>query len=97
VRQLLLLLRPANEFAPRKNRSAQRAPGADEYSGVGAGASWQHHYLLEDAPDHGFAYTAIHFVGDAVLLAHCAGGITTKTMLDRLRVRRIPLAKFYGK
>lgn len=61
------------------------------------GSTWEHHLLLEDAPDHGFCYTAIHFVEDAVLLAYCAGGVTTGTVLDRIRVRRIPLTKIYGK
>ena len=62
----------------------------------GNGSTWHHHFLLEDAPDHGFCYTAIHFVDDAVLLAYCAGGVTTGTVLDRIRMRRIPLAQIYG-
>ena len=60
------------------------------------GRTWHHHFLLEDAPDHGFCYTAIYFVEDAVLLAYCAGGVTTGTVLDRIRMRRIPLAQIYG-
>ena len=60
------------------------------------GHLWEHHLLLEDAADHGFCYTAIHFVEDAVLLAYCAGGVTTGTVLDRLRVRRIPFSQIYG-
>lgn len=59
------------------------------------GITWRHHTLLEDAPDHGFCYTAIHFTEDAVLLAYCAGGVSTGTVLDRLRMRRIPLSELY--
>ena len=47
--------------------------------------------LLEKSPTHGYCYTAIHFTDDAVLLAYCAGGASTKMVLDRLRVRRISL------
>jgi hypothetical protein len=59
------------------------------------GKTWKHHKILEDAPDHGFCYTAIHFAGDAVLLAYCAGGATTKLVLDRQRMRRITVADLY--
>ena len=60
------------------------------------GRTWQHHKLIEDAPDHGFCYTAIHFVADAVLLAYCAGGAETRGLLNRLRIRRIPLEELRG-
>jgi hypothetical protein len=60
------------------------------------GSTFEQYYLLEDAPDHGFCYTAIHFGDDAVLLAYCAGGVTTGSVLDRLRMRRISLAELYG-
>jgi hypothetical protein len=59
------------------------------------GSTWRQHYLLEDALDHGFCYTAIHFAEDAVLLAYCAGGATTGSVLDRLRMRRIALSELY--
>jgi sialidase-1 len=66
------------------------------------GKTWKHYKLLEDAPDHGFCYIAIHFTApgsadDAVLLAYCAGGASTKLVLDRLRMRRITLDALYGK
>jgi sialidase-1 len=60
------------------------------------GQSWHHHISLEDAADHGFCYTAIHFVEDAVLLAYCAGGVTTGTVLDRQRLIRIPIEQLYS-
>lgn len=59
------------------------------------GKTWKRHKLLEDAPDHGYCYIAIHFTGDAVLLAYCAGGKSTKMVLDMLRVRRISLEELY--
>lgn len=59
------------------------------------GATWQHHYLMEDAMEHGFCYTAIHFVDDAVLFAYCAGGPSPQSCLLRLRLRRIPLEELY--
>lgn len=59
------------------------------------GRTWKHHKLLETSPDHGFCYIAIHFEGDAVLLAYCSGGKTTKMVLDRVRMRRIDLKDLY--
>jgi hypothetical protein len=60
------------------------------------GKTWRHHQMLEKAPDHGFCYTAIHFTDDdAVLLAYCAGGASTKLVLDRLRMRRITVESLY--
>ena len=53
------------------------------------GATWSLGRLLEDSPAHGFCYTAIHFVEDAVLLAYCAGGSETAGILNRLRLRRV--------
>lgn len=60
------------------------------------GISWGHHRLLEDAPDHGFCYPAIHFTDDAVLLSYNAGGASSRDCLDTQRVRRIPLDDLYG-
>ena len=54
------------------------------------GVTWFDGKLLEDSPDHGFCYTAIHFVEDAVLLAYCAGRSDTG-ILNSLRLKRVPL------
>ena len=59
------------------------------------GKTWKKHKLIEDSPDHGFCYIAIHFTKEAALLAYCAGGESTKMVLDRLRVRRIALPELY--
>ena len=53
------------------------------------GRTWEHHRLLEDAPDHGFCYTAIHPADDAILLAYCCGGGDKSAVLQDLRVRRV--------
>jgi hypothetical protein len=60
------------------------------------GQTWQHHKLLEKAPDHGFCYPALHFTGEAVLLSYNAGGASSRNPLDTQRVRRIPLQEMYA-
>lgn len=37
------------------------------------GKTWTNRKSIEDAPDGWYCYTAIEFVGDRVLLGHCAG------------------------
>jgi len=54
------------------------------------GATWHGHRVLEDAPDHGFCYIAMHFTADALLLAYCCGGGDESAVLQDLRIRRIP-------
>jgi hypothetical protein len=54
------------------------------------GKTWPQRKLLEDAPNGWFCYTAIHFTGDAVLLAYCAGDSKVGG-LNRLRIRRVGL------
>lgn len=51
-----------------------------------AGKTWGETFIIEDDPDRGFCYTAIHFVGDRVLLAYCAGGTEDKNRLSRTRI-----------
>ncbi len=55
------------------------------------GKTWKNHFLLEDNPNHGYCYTAIHFVGDAILFAYCAGGPSPEICLQSLRIRRLSL------
>ena len=53
------------------------------------GVTWSH-YVIEDSPIHGFAYTAIYFNGDDLLLAYCCGGTDTcSCMLQDLKIRVI--------
>lgn len=55
-----------------------------------AGLTWPIRKPLEDDPNGWYCYTAMHFVGDSVLLAYCAGDPQVGG-LNRLRVRRIAL------
>ncbi len=59
------------------------------------GKRWGHSRIIESEPDHGYCYTALHFTEDAVLLAYCCGGGMQSTVLQDLRIRRIPLQWFY--
>jgi hypothetical protein len=54
------------------------------------GKSWPRCKLLEKDPDGWYCYTAIHFVGDAVLLGYCAGDSHVGA-LSRLRLRRVSM------
>ena len=56
------------------------------------GRTWADMTVLEDDPDHGYCYCAIHFTKDAVLLGYCAGGPEDGCCLSKLRVRKIPLS-----
>lgn len=47
--------------------------------------------VLEDDPESGYCYIALHFTEDALLLAYCAGGAEDKVCLNRLRIRKIGL------
>lgn len=55
------------------------------------GKTWKNHFVLEDNPDHGYCYTAIHFIDDAVLFGYCAGGPAPEICLQSLRIRRLTL------
>jgi len=56
------------------------------------GATWGTPKLLEGDPDGWYCYTAIHFVGDDVLFAYCAGDSAKKTYLNVQRIRKTSLA-----
>jgi hypothetical protein len=60
------------------------------------GKTWSSPRLLEDDPDRGFCYVAIHFTDDAVLLAYCCGqGGKGRAVLQDLCVRRVPYEWLY--
>jgi sialidase-1 len=90
------------DVPPAAKESWGRTPLASAISDDD-GATWKHHRLLEDDPESGYCYTAIHFVDDrlvddkGVLLGYCAGGKATGGILNLLRVRQIDLSWFYGK
>lgn len=51
------------------------------------GKTWQDHAVLENAPDHGYGYSAMFFNGDDLLLAYCCGGPGCTSMLQDLKIR----------
>lgn len=55
------------------------------------GRTWSKGRVIESDPQRGFCYTAIHFAGDAVLLAYCCGGGGKSGVLQDLCVRRVDL------
>ena len=59
------------------------------------GKTWGHAKLIEKDPSRGFCYTAIHFAGDAVLLAYCCGGGKKGAVLQDACIRRISLKWLY--
>ena len=71
-------------FPPKKRNPLVAAISSD------GGKTWPHRKLIESDPDGLYHYTAIHFVGDAVLLGYCAGDSKVGA-LNRLRIRRISL------
>jgi Neuraminidase (sialidase) len=59
------------------------------------GRTWGQKRLLESDDDGEFAYIAVHYVGDSVLLGYSAGQ-TGKGHLGSLRIRRVALAWLQG-
>jgi sialidase-1 len=59
------------------------------------GKTWGHMKTLEDDTDGWYCYTAIHFVGNDVLLGNCAGSRSKKTELSVLNVTKIDLDWVY--
>ena len=49
---------------------------------------------IENDPESGYCYTAIHFTEEEMLLAYCAGGPADNGCLNRLRIRSIPIKDF---
>ena len=47
--------------------------------------------VIEDDPESGYCYIAIHFTEDSLLLSYCAGGPDDGCCLNRVRIRKIPL------
>lgn len=71
-------------FPPKKRNPFVAAISTD------GGKTWPQRKLIEDDPDGLYHYTAIHFVGDAMLIGYCAGDSKVGA-LNRLRIRRITL------
>ena len=57
------------------------------------GESWTEHQVIENTPDCGYCYTAIHFHEGRTLLAYCCGnGVTGRGCLADLRIRTLERA-----
>jgi hypothetical protein len=69
---------------------AKRTPLVIALSADG-GKTWTHKRAIETDPEGWYCYTAIHFTSEFVLLAYCAGDPKVGG-LNRLRIRRLPLA-----
>ncbi len=78
----------------RQPSSWQRTPLAAAIS-QDDGRTWGQAKLLEDDPERGFCYTALHFVEEAVLLAYCCGGRDSAVLQDAC-IRRIGLDWLYS-
>ena len=72
-----------------------RTPLAAAVSGDD-GRTWGKAKLLEDDPQRGFCYTAIHFLEDSVLLAYCCGGRSGGVLQD-LCIRKVALDRLYDR
>ena len=71
-------------FPPKKRNPLVAAISTD------GGKTWPQRKLIESDPDGLYHYTAIHFIGDAMLIGYCAGDSKVGA-LNRLRIRRITL------
>lgn len=92
-RHLPWIVTPDTQLLPPLNPqpgSASRTPLVLAIS-QDLGVNWGRRLIIEDSPNHGFCYIAMHFTSNALLLTYCAGGDETGGLLCRLRMRRIPL------
>lgn len=71
-------------FPPKKRNPFVSAVSVD------GGKTWPKRKLVENDADGLYHYTAIHFIGDVMLLGYCAGDSQVGA-LNRLRIRRIAL------
>jgi sialidase-1 len=61
------------------------------------GQTWQRIETIEDDPDGWYCYTAVEFVGDHVLLGHCAGNRPQGTGLGVTQITRFGLDWLYDR
>jgi len=60
------------------------------------GRTWGNAKTIESDPDGWYCYTAIEFVGDHVLLGHCAGNRKLNNGLATTQITRLSLEWIYG-
>ncbi len=81
----------SNETEFAKDSSWGRTPLAVAISDD-EGATWSDSELIEDDPERGFCYIAIHPLEDSVLLSYCCGGRGTAVLQDSC-IRRLSWSK----
>lgn len=59
------------------------------------GNTWAMARMLENNPDGSYCYTAIHFVGQYILIGYCGGSYSQRTPLSITHVARIKLSWVY--
>src|SRR5690606_38102844 len=59
------------------------------------GRTWVNQQELETNPHGWYCYTAIHFVGDHVLLAYCAGDRRENNGLALTKIARLPIRSLF--
>ncbi|RKN86429.1 sialidase family protein [Paenibacillus ginsengarvi] len=80
---------PAYNTRPLDKHSWGRTPLIGAVSSD-EGKTWGRHFAVEREEDrNGCCYVAIHFSGDDVLLAYCAGEAEDGICLSRLKIRKI--------
>ncbi|HOK89098.1 MAG TPA: sialidase family protein [Candidatus Hydrogenedentes bacterium] len=89
---LLMVWNDHRHLSPDQRR--YRTPLAIAVSRDG-GASWENVKNLENNPDGWYCYTAIHEVGDHVLLGCCAGNRKKEQGLALTEVIRVPITWVY--
>jgi hypothetical protein len=96
------LLAVWNDYAPRWGGAGRTANPYDGRNPLAMaisrdeGQTWECRKLVENDPSRGFCYTAIHGVGDGVLLAYCCGERKTGQLAD-LRIRKIDSEWLYAR
>lgn len=61
------------------------------------GATWDEHWVIENSPDHGYAYTAMFFDEDKLFLAYCCGGEPDCVrMLQDCKINVLSLSQWGG-
>ncbi|NLC68305.1 MAG: exo-alpha-sialidase [Clostridiaceae bacterium] len=90
---LVAVWNPVPNYNGRKQRSDKAWHGGRTPLVIAVskddGKTWSEYKVVENDPDSGYCYTAIHFLVDSLLLAYCAGGPEDGSCLARLRVRKI--------
>ena len=78
-------------FTDRNNGTRGRTPLVLARSSDN-GNTWTDHIVLENAPDHGYGYTAMLFEEKQLFLAYCCGGIDScEHMLQDIKIRTFTL------